>query len=40
MKESMVMARVASGKEVSEQAKNLLVNGRTIEELIPFLNQN
>jgi hypothetical protein len=33
MKGSMVMARVASGKEVLEQAKNLLVNVRTIEEL-------
>ncbi|SFM82331.1 hypothetical protein SAMN05421863_105712 [Nitrosomonas communis] len=27
------MARVASGKEVLEQAKALLVNARTIEEL-------
>ncbi|SFI81111.1 hypothetical protein SAMN05428978_103926, partial [Nitrosomonas sp. Nm34] len=27
------MARVASGKEVLEQAKTLLVNARTIEEL-------
>lgn len=33
MKGSMVMARVASGKEVLEQAKDLLVNARTIEEL-------
>ncbi|SFI97628.1 hypothetical protein SAMN05428978_10721, partial [Nitrosomonas sp. Nm34] len=27
------MAQVASGKEVLEQAKTLLVNARTIEEL-------
>ena len=33
MKGSIVMARVASGKEVLEQAKTLLVNARTIEEL-------
>jgi transposase len=33
MKGNMVMARVASGKEVLEQAKDLLVNASTIEEL-------
>lgn len=33
MKGSIVMARVASGKEVLEQAKDLLANSRTIEEL-------
>jgi len=33
MKRSMVMARVASGKEVLVQAKELLVNASTIEEL-------
>ena len=33
MKGSMVMARVASGKEVLEQAKDLLVNARTIETI-------
>jgi hypothetical protein len=32
MKGSVVMARIASGKEVLEQAKDLLVNARTIEE--------
>ncbi len=33
MKGSMVMARVASGKEVLEQAKDLLINARTVAEL-------
>ncbi|UVS60109.1 MULTISPECIES: hypothetical protein [Nitrosomonas] len=33
MKGSMVMARAASGKEVLEQARALLINARTIEEL-------
>jgi hypothetical protein len=33
MKGSMVMARAAGGKEVLEQAKALLINARTIEEL-------
>ena len=33
MKGSVVMARIASGKELLEQAKDLVVNSRTIEEL-------
>ena len=33
MKVSMVMARVASGKEVLEQAKELLADARTVAEL-------
>jgi hypothetical protein len=33
MKGNIVMARVARGKVVLEQAKDLLVNSRTIEEL-------
>ncbi len=33
MKISMVMARVASGKEVLEQAKELLADARTVAEL-------
>jgi transposase len=33
MKGSVVMARIASGKEVLDQAKDLLINAKTIEEL-------
>ncbi|SFE92901.1 hypothetical protein SAMN05428977_103646, partial [Nitrosomonas sp. Nm166] len=33
MKRSVVMARIASGKELLEQAKDLVVNSSTIEEL-------
>ncbi|WP_430233223.1 hypothetical protein [Nitrosomonas communis] len=31
MKRSIVMARIAYGKEVLEQAKDLLVNSRTVK---------